>query len=346
MNAHPDNKSSDKPSVRATSHEQADLEGTSLERMRSEKASSSETIDRARKRASDRMAIAFAIAALAVIILVFVGLMLLPSSADSHEPASFIVISSSGEAYDLGEPLAEKESEATSSSSSSESKANAIPESTIRRTPLPPAYAKGGRFYTDEDNTHIAEPMNLEQGCISFYDKTGIKPYIYILSEDSPLTSSVEDFTKKGIELYDELFDDEAHFLILYYTKGAGWDYGLFVGSKARAVMDEEAQDIFKAYLLENHGSGVLPIESVFAISLNQTAEHIMKDPHGALTGTAEFAVFVISIGVFLVLLSLICIAVIRYSAKCEARYREIERMETVLTLPLDQLDDIVFDER
>lgn len=235
MSAHHDDIANEKPRAKATSKEQAELE------------------EEARgPRPPDWRLPVIIVSAMLLSIVVILAAALLPGYFEDSRPHSVVISSSEGEAYDIGELLDEyKETLAELQSQLSEDPdatvygdSGWVPNSTKERTPLPPSFAQGTEYLTDEDGTHIEHPLVLEQKLLSFYGKTGVKPYLYILSEDTPYKGNSIEFVQKGNSLYDELFDDEGHLLMLFRPNGGDWECMFFMGDKARVVMDEEAQEI------------------------------------------------------------------------------------------------------
>ena len=77
-------------------------------------------------------------------------------------------------------------------------------------------------WYTDEGDL-IGSSSTLEAGLEEFYEATGVQPYVYILESGS--VSSVNEITEEAEELYDELFTDEGHFLVVFCEGSSSSSY-------------------------------------------------------------------------------------------------------------------------
>ena len=126
------------------------------------------------------------------------------------------------------------------------SSSGGIPKSTVDRTKLDAKYVtKTGYF---EDSTGwITSSSRLEKGLRSFYEKTGVQPFLYVTEDingdTNPSNSEMDAFCE---QLYNELFDDEGHILVVSYDYVGYWYY---VGHSAETVFDAEAQEIFETYV-------------------------------------------------------------------------------------------------
>lgn len=126
-----------------------------------------------------------------------------------------------------------------------------ITKSTIEREPLPKGMVDETDYYTDELGW-IGNRTKLESGLKYFYDKTGVQPYVYItdtvLGSHSP---SLDDMEQYANQLYDELFTDEAHLLLLFFEYNSNSRYMEYyvTGTQAKGVIDTEAGDIILDYI-------------------------------------------------------------------------------------------------
>lgn len=204
-----------------------------------------------------------------------------------------------------------------------------VPASTVERTALPPGTAQVTEFYTDEDGDWIHTPARLEEGLRHFYDETGVWPYVYILPNGS--TTSSKELTDMAQELYGELFDDDAHFLLVFCDNGhGGYNCGYYGGQAARSVIDDEAVQILAAYLENNYNDLGLSEEQIFSNTFAQTGDHIMSK---TINPAIPLAVVVV---VAVVALVIVFVVVKRRQAKRE----EAERMERILNTPLEEFGD------
>ena len=171
-----------------------------------------------------------------------------------------------------------------------------IQTSTIHRERLNSGSLVNVGWYTDNLDW-IRDPDKLEKGLAYFYKRTGVSPYLY-LTED---VSGVLDPTQAQLdafagELYDTLFRDEAHFLVVFQEHDGVYNTRYVCGLEARAVMDDEACEILLDYL-DAYYFGDYDDEEYFAKAFTDAADRIMDTKVPArvyVTGTAV----VIGIGV------------------------------------------------
>lgn len=153
-------------------------------------------------------------------------------------------------------------------------KENDISWSTIQRDKIEGAPAPT-EFYTDESGNYLTETTIIEDAVYTFYSKTGVPAYIYFLEDDESLESSTElyDITR---ELYEDLFDDEYHFLIVACNNGEEFLFNYTAGEEAAVIMDDlEGIQIFddcvNLYFDEDD------ISTTIAKAIKRAAVHIMQ---------------------------------------------------------------------
>ena len=124
-----------------------------------------------------------------------------------------------------------------------------ITKSTVNRDKLHVKINDEAGYYTDECDW-IRNRTVLENGLESFYDSTGIMPYLYIIDnvngDYDPSTEKLEAFAEAK---YEELFTDEGHALLLFWDYGGAYEYVLMLGYDTQKFMDTEACDILFDYL-------------------------------------------------------------------------------------------------
>ncbi len=84
-------------------------------------------------------------------------------------------------------------------------------------------------YYTDDLGV-FEKPSKLEAQCKSFYDYTGVMPYIVVKPLNSNVESDIAGYTNS---LYDEYIDDECHFLFAYYEDDDSYKTYCISGEKA-----------------------------------------------------------------------------------------------------------------
>lgn len=203
------------------------------------------------------------------------------------------------------------------------------PASTVEREALPDdAVTSEVGYYTDADGAWIYDAGTLERGLRDFREATGVSPYVYILPNGAE--TSVSALGQMANQLYDELFDDEAHFLLVFCDDNHGsFNCGYAVGSQAKTVMDDEAIGILADYL-DRYYQEADTEEEVFADAFESTGERIMHVTTSPLVYIAVCAAIV-------AVAALVYLGVKRYRASKE---REAERMQEVLNTPLETFGD------
>ncbi len=202
------------------------------------------------------------------------------------------------------------------------------------RTKLDSGDVSKTAYYTDEDGDWIHSASKLENGLAHFYDKTGVQPYVYILKNGS--VTSVDDLNKKSSELYDQLFSDEGHFLLVFCDTGNGtFNCGYTVGTKARTVMDDEALDVL-AEELNNAYNNADSDEEVFSDAFYNTADTIMKAAEDEQQSATAGKVGLVVLGVAAV--GGIAYVVVRNKKKADAERKE--RADQILNTPLEKFGD------
>lgn len=117
------------------------------------------------------------------------------------------------------------------------------------------------------------------RGLQTFYDKTGIQPFIVLKAYDSTLTTDIAK-QKYAEDWYDEHIDNEGTFLYMYFAeKNQDEDVGYMVyvnGKQISTVMDAEAIDVFWNYL-DNQWYTDKTTDDMFVSVFSMTANNIMK---------------------------------------------------------------------
>lgn len=171
-----------------------------------------------------------------------------------------------------------------------------IQTSTIRRERLNSSSLVNVGWYTDNLDW-IRDPDKLEKGLAYFYKRTGVSPYLYLTENaEGVLDPTAAQLDAFAGELYDTLFRDEAHFLVVFQEHNGVYNTRYVCGLEARAVMDDEACEILLDYL-DAYYFGDYDDEEYFSKAFTDAADRIMdtKVPVSVyVTGTAV----VIGIGV------------------------------------------------
>lgn len=196
-----------------------------------------------------------------------------------------------------------------------------IVPSTIDRDPLPKDAVVETEYYSDIAGW-ISNSTELTKGLKHFYQETGVQPYIYITNEvggsRDPSDAQMEEFAN---QLYDELFQDEAHALMVFQDADGHYSRWLVVGSQGKTVIDAEAADILFGYIDSYYYDSSLSSEEYFSKAFADAADRMM-------TKTTS-PVVVVGIG-FAVLAGIIIIAYVILK-KIKHEKEESERAERIL---------------
>lgn len=152
-----------------------------------------------------------------------------------------------------------------------------ITTSSIRRQPLPSGSVNETSYFTDELGW-INNPTQLTAGLRDFYQQTGVQPHLYITDtvygSHSPSTADLDDFAN---ELYDYLFTDEAHLLLVFFEYNESYMTRYVAGTQAKTVIDSEAADILLDYVDRYYYDDSLTDEVYFSKAFSDAAERIMN---------------------------------------------------------------------
>lgn len=207
-----------------------------------------------------------------------------------------------------------------------------ITPSTIEREPLPKGSVVETGYYTDNLNW-IKNKTALTSGMRNFYKETGVQPYLYITGdingEAYPSENEVKDF---AFSLYDDLFSDEAHLLVIFFEPPMSDDYSTWyvAGIQAKAVIDDEAVDILFDYIDKYYYYDHLSNEEFFSKAFNDAGTRIMHVPK------SPWIPVLIVAGILIIII----IAFTWWRRAAEQRKQEAEATERILNTPLDTFGD------
>lgn len=204
-----------------------------------------------------------------------------------------------------------------------------VAASTFQREPLPAGAVKETGYYTDELGWIVNEKQ-LTSGMREFYRATGVQPYLYLTDNiDGSYDPSADEIGEFSARLYDRLFEDEAHFLVIYQENGGSYMVGYTAGAQAKSVMDDEAVGILRDYL-DLYNSSDLSDEEYFGTVFRATGERIMTVTKSSWPAVA---------GVFGVLL-LAALLFLWWKKAKEQKAREAEQFQEMLNTPLTTFGD------
>ncbi len=230
---------------------------------------------------------------------------------------------------------------ALSSCSSTNAGTTTIVASTTEREKLDWDYKdtlKNIGLWTDNIQWFNTADSDLRSGMMTFYDETGIRPYLYLVSEEDSVAilGSDEAMIEYANNLYDTLFDgDEGYFLVTYFpcegdTPAAveGMMYYL-CGDGITSVMDDNACEMFTSYWNYYYSKDGLTIGQFFGKIFSTTGEKMMK--HSL---KVRYVVLII----VLVIAAVVVVITVRsiVKAKIKQRNKETEDLERILDKPLE----------
>ena len=215
-----------------------------------------------------------------------------------------------------------------SSSYSASGSSGSIAKSTVEREALPASACQETSYYTDEENW-FSRPSNLESGLKYFYKKTGVQPYVYVVGSSHGTT--VQALQAFADEQYDVLFSDEAHYLMVFYDNGlGGYNWAYSVGTQAKSVMDNEANEILADYVDRYYYDNTITDEEFFSLSFEKTADRIM-------TVTKSPAAYIMPV---VCVVAVLLIAFFWWKAAVKARQKKAEQTAQILGTPVEEMGD------
>lgn len=131
-------------------------------------------------------------------------------------------------------------------------------------------------YYTDQLGW-ITDKAALLSGMKSFYEQTGVKPFLYLTDtvngSHEPTDEELNAFTN---ELYDQLFTDENHFLLVFMEYGDYYMDCYVCGSNAADVIGEDGAEIVLDYI-DRYYTSDMEDEEYFSTVFSGSASEIMR---------------------------------------------------------------------
>jgi len=217
-------------------------------------------------------------------------------------------------------------------------------QTTTVRTPLDAGEANPlGPIFTDNMSPRwIQTPTRLAPGLNNFFRETGVRPHLYLTDRipgsegltDHALSNFLETQLPLYAEaLYERLFTDEAHFLLVFFEYDWGDDFLWYMygvpGHRARIIMDMEAMDILTGYMHHFYVQDNLSNEEMFSTVFDRTATRIMQQP----TDNRIVWVTLILIGG---LAAIIIVLFVWWGRRTAQKNLEAEQTERILNRQLD----------
>ena len=192
--------------------------------------------------------------------------------------------------------------------------------------------------YDDEIGWIGSNSSRLTNAMDSFYDKTGVQPYLVLVPYGTvELDADAEDTYLN--QLYETLFTDEGHFLVAYFAceDDAAYlmdgDFRYITGNSTRTVMDDEALEIFKSHLMKNYNNTDLSVEQLFANSFKDSGKAIMKGP-------MHVRYVVLIICGMIAAIVIVALLISWWKKRKAQKNKEAEDLEKILNTPLETFGD------
>lgn len=205
-----------------------------------------------------------------------------------------------------------------------------ITKSTVARTPLPAGSVNETSYYTDKLDW-IGNRTTLTNGLKHFYQKTGVQPHLYITDTVNgshyPTMTDLDAFAN---QLYDQLFTDEAHILLVFFEYEGNYMDRYVCGTQAKTVVDAEAADILLDYIDRYYYNKNMTDEEYFAAAFSEAADRMM-----AVTRSPWIPVLIV-FG-FVVLAAIL---LVWWQNAKRQKNLEAKQAEEILKAPLEKFGD------
>ncbi len=220
-------------------------------------------------------------------------------------------------------------------SSAGSSNSNSSSGAKLNREKYTGAVDSSHGYYEDTCVEKFIDRSNeakLISGFKEFYNATGVFPYLYVI-ENTPSKSEYQGYDTYQDKVYEELFDCEGNFLIVYIAEED--DYYFAAGYDTGEIIDDTSLDIICDKVNAKWYTGDLA--EAFGDGLESASKNIMAKSNGRVIGT----VIVICIAAIIIVAM-----VINWWKKKKAQdNKEQEDLEKILNTPLDtfgsDIDDL-----
>lgn len=211
-----------------------------------------------------------------------------------------------------------------------------IQQSTIERSKLDSSLCTRVDTWYQDDINWIHDEKTLLKGLKTFYDKTGVQPYLWITDningKAKPNTSDFETALKSK---YSELFKDEGHVIVCFMESSPSvYATYYWAGSAAKGVIDDEAGEILLDVIDSKYTSD-LSDEEMFSKSFSDAATRMMK------VGRTTKQLIIIAV-IVLLCLGFVVSVYLWVKTRAKARAEEAEETQRILNTPIDEIGESV----
>lgn len=211
-----------------------------------------------------------------------------------------------------------------------------IQQSTVKRSKLDSSLCTKVDTWYQDDINWIHDEKTLLKGLKTFYDKTGVQPYLWITDningKAKPNTSDFETALKSK---YSELFKDEGHVIVCFMESSPSvYATYYWAGSAAKGVIDDEAGEILLDVIDSKYTSD-LSDEEMFSKSFSDAATRMMK------VGRTTKQYIILAVAV-IAGLGIIVGFIFLLKAKRKSDAEEAEERERILNTDINEMSDSV----
>lgn len=213
-----------------------------------------------------------------------------------------------------------------------------IQQSTIERSKLDSSLCTKVDTWYQDDINWIHDEKTLLKGLKTFYDKTGVQPYLWITDNiNGKVKPNTSDFETALKSKYSELFKDEGHVIVCFMESSPSvYATYYWAGSAAKGVIDDEAGEILLDVIDSKYTSD-LSDEEMFSKSFSDAATRMMKVGHT----TKQLIIIAV---IVLLCLGFVVSVYLWVKTRAKARAEEAEETQRILNTPIDEIGESVLD--
>lgn len=211
-----------------------------------------------------------------------------------------------------------------------------IQQSTIERSKLDSSLCTKVDTWYQDDINWIHGEKTLLRGLKTFYDKTGVQPYLWITDNiNGKIKPNTSDFETALKSKYSELFKDEGHVIVCFMESSPSvYATYYWAGSAAKGVIDDEAGEILLD-IIDSKYTSDLSDEEMFSKSFSDAATRMMK------VGRTTKQYIILAVAV-IAGLGIIVGFIFLLKAKRKSDAEEAEERERILNTDINEMSDSV----
>lgn len=211
-----------------------------------------------------------------------------------------------------------------------------IQQSTVERSKLDSSLCTKVDTWYQDDINWIHDEKTLLRGLKTFYDKTGVQPYLWITDNiNGKIKPNTSDFETALKSKYSELFKDEGHVIVCFMESSPSvYATYYWAGSAAKGVIDDEAGEILLDVIDSKYTSD-LSDEEMFSKSFSDAATRMMKVGHT----TKQLIIIAV---IVLLCLGFVVSVYLWVKTRAKAHAEEAEETQRILNTPIDEIGESV----